>query len=280
METKERLRKLKASLLKRFPKKRVNEIIQIIQRTTNQRVGKSASIQVVTKKEIEDILRQLYDEGLFGIASNDMVKIDDYITQKRLKKQAMLRFLKHYVEPEEYHGIELSIQLDDLLNDKIAMPGQRSEMIEGLYNKLSKLNYGRRIFNQVSTGWLFKITYPKMRALENKLSDGGRVLGNEAETIKQIFYSSLKVDKTKLWVRSDNTISEIFNEINILLRPLSHDPEKVPYLDLHAAGNARKIARDTVKEFINLYPDYQMEESNVQDNPNIIMIKLTQKWDK
>ena len=267
---------LRNKLRKIFSKKKSNQIIRLIQESTKEKVGNRPSINILNASEVEDILQRLWKEGIFGIADSELLKIDNFLTKQRLKKLAMLRFFKYYVEAEEYRGIETAIQLAELIKNQYPYINDRTKMIKGLYKKIEGYRYGKKILNQVSRGWLVKITYSEMREMETRLTSGGRVKGNEKEMVSQIFYTSLKSSREKLWVNREDDVLDVFERI--IDRFGEEDPEKfIITLNVYSARSARKTAKEATDLFVEINPEFLKKEFKQEDDPASIRIRIKRK---
>ncbi len=268
----ERVNQLRAELEKSLGKKKAQEIIRLLQQTTMTKLGADASLRVAKFADIEDILVKLWDQGLFGLGREELLKVDDYLNDVRLKHQAMLRFMRHYLEPSEYHALLAAFELVKLLRDKHPKVLDRHSMIDGLYRRINKLRYGRRVLTMVSIGKFENVVYPQMRDLESRISTAGRVNGPELEAIKQIFYSYLKTDRTKYFVRRESDVAEVFDRIAD--RFFNEEEEPIPYLDIYSAKTARKNAHEAIKTFLKTYPQFESIEYKQKGNPEASYIRI------
>lgn len=273
-EERKKLFTLKASLIEILGKKKALKLIEKIQSVSESRLGQQGSIQVIEQGDIEEILQKLWDQGIIGIGRADLLKIDSHLNQERLKQKAMLRFLKYYLEPEEYNSIQLSVQLTSLISDKHSTIPQRHKMIKGLYEKLNKQRYGRQIFNLFSSGKIPRTIYPKMRELECSFVEAGRACGPESEAVKQIFYSSLQYDPKEMWIRGELDDPEIFGKI---IDRIFYSTPTIPYLNVHSAGSAQESTKEAIELFVALYPEYTYTEHPQKDNPEAGFLKIFKK---
>lgn len=274
----QRIERLRAQLRELLGKKKANEIVRLIQQTNEDRIGSSSYVQIVPMDDVTDIITELWDEGIFGVGDADLLELDNYLSEKRNQHQVMLRIFKHYLEPDEYQAVLLALELNSIVLDEHAKVLSRPDMISGLYNRLDRLRYGRRIYNQVSRGWIFS-TYRDMRRLETKLSPAGRCMGPEAESIKQIFYGRLQPNPIRYWVRSGDNVAEVLDEIVERLTNPDPSVDNVPFLDVYCAGRAREIARAAIQTFVHAYPNYEYEEEEQDDNPGASVIHIRRRRD-
>src|SRR5580658_2962727 len=198
----ERLAALRDELVTEFGDKRGQELFRQVQDFTLRRIGPEAWISALDPKDVSDIFSTIWAKGLAGLGSADLLKVDDLLSRSVARRRVMLRFLKYYLQEEDYAAVDTAFQLIGIIRDRSEHSANRSRLIRALYDRLRRLRYGDRIRNQISMGWLEKTTYPEMRRLEAKLAPAGRAHGNEAEAISQVFYRSLDPQPTRMWIRT------------------------------------------------------------------------------
>lgn len=269
----ERIAKLRADLKRCYGEKRANEFMKLIQAANRSRVGAAASVNLFEWRDFLPVLDSLWCEGIAGPAWGDLVKVDNYLTDQRLRRRAMIRFLHHYLEEAEYAALSTSLELIALLQDPTAPVPKRQVMISGLYNRLDHLRSGRPIFNQLSTGRLERLTYPEMRALESRLVPAGRAEGPDKERVKQIFYDSIQPDASKLWVNSTDDPIAVFGEIADRLVGTSYGRRPLLFLDVYAVGHAKAIADHAIGEFTGSYPGFSAEIHPEGDLAGFVRLK-------
>lgn len=255
----ERARILKAELIGRFGVQRGNELFRKAQATTISRIGHDSPVTVFDPADVDDVLRRIWETGLAGLSSSEFLKVDAFLTDTRLHHRKMLRFFRFYVHDTEYAAIDTSYQLMTRIEDRSGNPAERSKTIRSLYDRLGRLRYGRRIYNQVSVGWLDHLTYPQMKNLEIQLTQAGRAQGPEREKISQIFYRSLEPDPTKLWIKSSDDPTAVFGEIaEKMVGEPGYRPQQT-FLDVFAVGQAERVRDAAVADFLASYLQFESE---------------------
>jgi hypothetical protein len=276
----ERAELLKRELIGRFGERRGTEMFRQAQAATLRRIGRDSAINVLEASDVRGVLSRIWTDGLAGLSSADLLRVDNLLSDTVLKHRKMLRFLKYYVQDPEYAAIDTSFQLIARIQDRSGDAALRSKMIRSLYDRLGRLRYGRRVYNQLSVGWLESLTYPQMVELENRLSPAGRAHEGEKEQIAQIFYRSLEPDSTKLWVKSTDDAGSVFGEIADRLCEIPPPPRPIPYLDVYAIGAAIRIRDAAISDFLSSYLQYEEERhGNGQEfGAGFVRLKLRPRW--
>ena len=271
----ERAERLKHELIVKFGERRGLELFRKTQEATLNRIGTEATISVLNASDVAGLLGQIWTDGLAGLSSGELLKIENFLNDHLLRHRRMLRFIRYYVQDDEYAAVDTSFQLMARIQDRATDPENRSRTIRSLYDRIGRLRYGRRVYNQVSVGWLENLTYPQMKSLEERLSPAGRVRGSQKEQVAQVFYRSLESDPTKLWVKSIDSPSEVFGEVCDRLGVAGTYTERpVPYLDVYAVGHAELVRDSAVADFLSSYGQYQMERHDSADRVGAGFLRL------
>lgn len=265
-----RLAALRLEFVRQFGETRGKELFRQLQAFTLNKVGPEAWINVLDPKDTRDIFGTIWLQGLAGLGASELLKIDNALSQTVAHRRVVLRFLKYYLEDEEYAAVDTAFQLIGILRDRSEHSPNRMRLIRALYDRLRRLRYGDRVRNQVSMGWLENITYPEMRRLETKLSPAGRAHGPDAEAIAQIFYRSLEPQHTKMWVRTRDDPVEIFGEI--AYRMLGGGRE-IPYLDIHATSKAEAIRDAAIEDFLSTYQQFGSERFEMGEAGTVVRLR-------
>lgn len=263
---------LRKEFITRFGDTRGKELFRQLEETTLHRVGPGAWIGVFDSKDVQDVVGRIWKDGLAGLSAAELLKIDDLLSKTVYRRRLILRFLKHYIEDDEYSAVDTAFQLVSIIRDHSGHVANRRRLVRSLYDRLDRLRYGNRILNQVSVGWLESVTYPRMRALETGMTPAGRATGPEAEAIKQVFYHALTPDRTRMWIRASDDSTEVFGEI--AYRLLRGGPE-VPYLDVHATATAERVRDAAVEDFLGSYA--QFEGKRVDLGPGGVYVHISRK---
>ncbi len=266
----ERLNTLRKEFVAEFGEKRGQELFRQVQASTLSRVGPEAWISVLDPKDVRDVFDRLWQKGLAGLSTAELLQVDDVLSKSVARHKVILRFLKYYLQDEEYAAVDTAFQLIGILRDRSTHSPNRRQLIRALYDRLRRLRYGDRIRNQVSMGWLEKATYPEMRRLENALAPAGRAHGPASEAIAQVFYRSLEPQPTKMWVRSADDPTEVFGEIAYKL--LGGGPQ-IPYLDLYATANAQLVRDAAIEDFLGTYLQFEREVFELGEAGNFVRVR-------
>ena len=264
-----RLADLRVEFVRQFGEKRGQELFRQLQAFTLNKIGPEAWINVLDPKNVRDILGTIWARGLAGLGASELLKIDNTLSETVAHRKVVLRFLRYYLEDEEYAAVDTAFQLIGILRDRSEHSPNRMRLIRALYDRLRRLRYGDRVRNQVSMGWLEHITYPEMRRLETKLSPAGRAHGPDAEAIAQIFYRSLEPQPTKMWVRTKDDPVEIFGEVAYKMLGGGRD---IPYLDIHATSKAEAIRDAAVEDFLATYQQFESERFELGDAGTVVRL--------
>jgi hypothetical protein len=273
----ERAERLKKELIDRFGEARGNDLFRKAQASTISRLGQDSSITVFNATDIPDVLPRIWSEGIAGLSAAELLSIDAFLTDSHLRHRRMLRLLKYYLQPTEYAAVETSFQLVRRIQDRTTDLGNRSKTMRSLYDRLGRLRYGNRIYNQVSVGWLEELTFPQMRDLELRLSPAGRAHGSAKEQIAQVFYRALEPDATKLWVRSSDDPTQLFGEIAERFGVHGVERSGVPYLDIYAVGQAGVILEAAIADFLSGYLQYEAERHDSADRIGAGYVRLKRR---
>jgi len=249
-----------------------------IKQDTEKRLGPESVMAITTPHIDRKALEALIRSDLFGIGKDHLINFDNRVQTSRVRNDLMLRFLKHYLQDEEWRALLTSLTLLPLLNDpEDKTPEYPPHLTVGsLYQRLNKLRYGRRIFNLVSTGRLQTSIYPEMRRTETRFNQAGRLPpgSEEAEIVRQIFYRAIQPDRTKYWLNAGTDVTEAFDRIH---DSLFNQETPIPYLDVHGAGRAWELAQDVSALFIESFEGYTAVPHPQPDNPNAGYIRIGRK---
>ncbi|MGH9918490.1 MAG: hypothetical protein ACRD6W_06450 [Nitrososphaerales archaeon] len=265
-----RLTALRAEFVRQFGEKRGQELFRQLQAYTLNKVGPESWINVLDPKDIPDIFSTIWEKGLAGLGAAELLEIDNALSKTVAHRKVILRFLRYYLEDEEYAAVDTSFQLIGMLRDRSDHSPNRMRLIRALYDRLRRLRHGDRVRNQVSMGWLENVTYPEMRRLETKLASAGRAHGPDAEAVAQIFYRSLEPQPTKMWIRTRDDPAELFGEIAYKMLGGGRD---IPYLDLLATSKAEAIRDAALEDFLASYQQFETERFDLGDAGTAVRIR-------
>ncbi len=241
----------------------VHDIIEAIAHRTRNLGKGSEDVAIGAIEDFRGKLPELHRQEIVGIAFHDLVSSDVLIHAEGIRHKLLLRFLKHYLEKDEYNAVLASYHLRAVFA-KPHRVDNPSSMIKGLYKKLESYRYGRKIYNRVSTGELEDNIYPAMRQVESQIVRAGRVRSSKKEKVKQIFYSALRRTLTKLWINDAQETAEI----NYLIyRSLIE--KGVRSLTIYGARRSWDRVRDVSQTFVELYPEFTREILEDKNNPRV-----------
>ncbi len=269
------LERLRRFLVDRYGAGKGEEIYRAIKAANTSKPGHGEAIAVVDPKDISNFIQELLNDGVFGIGSLKLIGFDSFLQQQRHRHEAMMRFLKHYVQPEEYRALLASFTLVSILQDSTSKY-RGGDTVGPLYERLNGLNYGRRILNLVSIGELQNRVYPQMRTTEARFVAGGRLppASGEAEIVRQIFYAALRPDATRLWLTSQTDPAEAFDRIVSAVFDRDHP---IPYLDVYGAESAWVLAKQIGALFVLSFGDFEVVVHDQTGNPNAGYIRIQKK---